>query len=154
MPTACSTCATDRLSTAFPPTEMRKLWRLVVQVVFWSYERGSLPYDLMVIAIVLFVLLTPRNWYHDQPVVSTPGATGQIMLLTQDPGSNTLTYRIDSSLLVPPQRPTQLEQAAHAVLSRDVPALHRRTFQIVQIEPVRASDGSVVGYQVRVKASH
>lgn len=133
---------------------MRKLWRLVVQVVFWSYERGSLPYDLMVIAIVLFVLLTPRKWYHDQPSVTAPPVTGQIMLLTQDPGSSTQLYRVDADLLVPPQRSAQLEQTAHAVLSRDVAALHGHTFQIVRIQPVRAADGSVVGYEVQVKPSH
>ncbi|HEV2386622.1 MAG TPA: hypothetical protein VGS20_05135 [Candidatus Acidoferrales bacterium] len=133
---------------------MRRLWRLLVRVVFWSYDRGSLPYDLMVIAIVLFVLLTPRKWYHDQPSVAAPPVPGQITLLDQDPGSSTQLYRVEAGLLIPPQRAAELEQQAHAVLSRDVPALHGRTFQIVQIRPVRSGNGSVLDYEVRVKPSH
>ena len=43
-------------STAAPYTDMRSLWRGIVRTVFWSYERGSWPYDLMVVLIVIFVL--------------------------------------------------------------------------------------------------
>jgi len=36
-------------------------WR----AVFWRDERGTLPYDLWVIAILAFVWLTPPDWLHD-----------------------------------------------------------------------------------------
>ena len=52
-------------------TNMRTLWRAITRTIFWSYERGSWPYDLAVILIVLFVLLTPTHWFHDQPQAST-----------------------------------------------------------------------------------
>jgi CDP-diacylglycerol--glycerol-3-phosphate 3-phosphatidyltransferase len=42
------------------------LWR----ALFWRDERGTLPYDLWVIAILAFVWLTPPDWLHD------PTATG------------------------------------------------------------------------------
>src|SRR5678816_375959 len=32
---------------------------------FWRDERGTLPYDLWVIAILAFVWLTPPDWLHD-----------------------------------------------------------------------------------------
>ena len=32
---------------------------------FWRDERGTLPYDLWVIAILAFVWLTPPDWIHD-----------------------------------------------------------------------------------------
>jgi CDP-diacylglycerol--glycerol-3-phosphate 3-phosphatidyltransferase len=37
------------------------LWR----ALFWRDERGTLPYDLWVIAILAFVWLTPPDWLHD-----------------------------------------------------------------------------------------
>ena len=32
---------------------------------FWTDERTTLPYDLMVVAILLFVWLTPPIWIGD-----------------------------------------------------------------------------------------
>jgi hypothetical protein len=133
---------------------MRKLWRLVVRVVFWSYERGSLPYDLMVVAILVFVLLTPRHWFNDQPGMHTPAEAGQIRLIDVDTATSTELFRIDASLLAPPQRTPELEKETHELLSRSVSSLHGQMFQIVQIQPVRSADGAVTGYDVRIKPTH
>src|SRR5438093_1647114 len=42
---------------------------------FWTYDRATLPYDLWVIAILLFVWLTPPDWLND-PMASGPGLIG------------------------------------------------------------------------------
>ena len=42
---------------------------------FWTDERATLPYDLWVIAILLFVWLTPPDWLGD-PMASGPGLIG------------------------------------------------------------------------------
>ena len=133
---------------------MRKLWRLVVRVVFWSYERGSLPYDLMVLAILIFVLLTPRHWFNDQPSLHKPAAAGQIRLVDVDTTANTELFRIDASLLAPPRHKSELEKETHELLSRSVSSLRGQMFQIVQIQPVRAQDGTLTGYDVRIKPTH
>src|SRR5436309_10778343 len=39
---------------------------------FWTDDRATLPYDLWVIAILLFVWLTPPDWLND-PMASGPG---------------------------------------------------------------------------------
>ena len=44
------------------------LWR----ALFWTYERATWQYDLMVIAILAFVWLTPPVWLGD-PVAHDPG---------------------------------------------------------------------------------
>ena len=132
---------------------MRKIWRLIVRVVFWSYERGSLPYDLMVIAILLFVLLTPRKWYRDQPNWNARFTPDQIRLLDVNPADQTEVFRVNAALLAWPQHAPELEQASHALLSRNVSTLHGQAFQVVQIQPVRGSDGAVIGYDVRIKPS-
>jgi hypothetical protein len=50
------------------------LWRSFL----WLYERGSWQYDLMVIAILAFVWLTPPGWLHD-PTASGRGLIGWLL---------------------------------------------------------------------------
>ncbi len=132
---------------------MRGLWQGLKRTIFWSYERGSWPYDLMVIVIVLFVLVTPSRWFHDQPQ-STALASSAVQLVSQDPDSDTTTYRLDASVLPPQKRtvkPTpELERETHDILGRAVENLKGQTFQVRRIDPVRAEDGSVTYYDVTI----
>jgi hypothetical protein len=50
------------------------LWR----ALFWTYERATWQYDLMVIAILAFVWLTPPDWIGD-PMAAGPGAAGLVL---------------------------------------------------------------------------
>jgi hypothetical protein len=131
---------------------MRSLWRGMVNTIFWSYERGSWPYDLMVILIVIFVLLTPRQWFRDQPQVPIVASTS-VQLISDDALARTHTYRIDATAFAPEKRtakPPELERETHDLLARTVAELKDRTFQIVSIEPVRTGTGEVVSYDVTV----
>lgn len=132
---------------------MRSLWQGIVGTVFWSYERGSWPYDLMVILIVIFVLLTPRAWFRDQPQ-SASTANSSITLIADDTLSQTQTYRIDSTVFATDKRTTkptpELERETHDLLGRTVGDLRDHTFQIVRIEPIRSDTGPVLFYDVTV----
>src|SRR5215468_10060770 len=46
--------------------------KVVTRALFWTDDRTTLPYDLMVIAILAFVWLTPPEWLHD-PTASGMG---------------------------------------------------------------------------------
>lgn len=35
------------------------------RLLLWEHERGSLAYDLVCVAIVLFLLLAPSVWFAD-----------------------------------------------------------------------------------------
>jgi hypothetical protein len=132
---------------------MRKLWRACVRTIFWSYERGSWPYDVMVVAILLFVLLTPRRWFHDQPQSNASENPG-VQLVGQDPEGKTRTFRLDANLLTREKRAAkstpELERETHDILSENVDDLKGRTFQVLRINPVLADDGSVQSYEVTV----
>ena len=133
---------------------MRALWRGIVGTIFWSYERGSWPYDVMVIAIVAFVLLTPRSWFHDQPQ-SAAEVLSSIHLLSFDADARTRTYRLDAKVFPPEKRATkstpELERETHDILARTIEDLRDRTFQVMRIDPVRDSDGNIVDYDVTVR---
>ena len=133
---------------------MKTLWRALVNTIFWSYERGSWPYDVMVVLIVLFVLVTPRAWFHDQARDSNQSVTG-IVLVSEDAGSHTATYRLDAKLFHPRDTPgkpgPEFERQTHEILSKSVDDLKGHTFQVRKISPVRAGDGSLQYYEVEVK---
>jgi hypothetical protein len=137
-----------------PTNPMRSVWRGIVRTIFWSYERGSWPYDLLVIAILIFVLVTPRSWFKDRPQSSAGSGSG-VQLVTEDSGSRTRTYRIDAAVLSPEKRtakPTpELERETHDILGRTVDDLKDRTFQVMQIDPALSSDGEVLHYDVTVR---
>jgi hypothetical protein len=132
---------------------MRTLWRVLVRTLFWSYERGSWPYDVMVVGILIFVLLTPRRWFHDQP--QSGAMSADIQLVAEDAASQTKTYRMDAHLLPPAKRAQkstpELEQETHEILGRSVEDLKGHTFQVKSIDPVRGDDGTILYYDVSVK---
>jgi hypothetical protein len=139
----------DRVRTS----QMGRLWQGIASTVFWSYDRGSWPYDLLIVAILVFVLATPRSWFSDEPRESLI-ASSSVHLVSADEGSRTLTYRLDAEALSRDKRtarPTpELVREAHDILGRTVVDLRDRTFQVVRIDAARAVDGSVLYYDVIV----
>lgn len=55
-------------------------FRMIWHALFWTFERATWQYDLMVIAILAFVWLTPPGWLGD-PMASGPGLIGLLQRL-------------------------------------------------------------------------
>jgi hypothetical protein len=127
---------------------MASLGQILSRTFFWSYERGTWQYDLAVILIVVFVLLTPRNWFHDKPEGGTPVSPGQVQLISQD--GNHLTYRVDARVLAPPTKLALLNDL-HNTLQEALPELHNGSFSIAKIEPLRDEQGTLIAYQVEIR---
>lgn len=130
---------------------MGRLWQGVVRTVLWSYERGTWPYDVMVITIVAFVLLTPRSWFHDQPQSVDLGSSG-VRMVSEDLAGHRRVYRLDARVLAYEKRQNksspELERETHDILSRKIPELRDRIFQVVQIDPVSDATGEVLYYDI------
>lgn len=116
---------------------------------FWSYERGTWQYDVAVILILVFVLLTPRFWFHDQPQVGMPANSDQVKLVSKV--GATEIYQVDSRTMAPPERTPALQNDLHNVLQRALPELQDGHFSIGRIEPQRDEKGNVVAYQVEIR---
>lgn len=43
----------------------------VSRLLLWDYERGSLPYDVLCVLLILFVLLVSPSWLGD-PLAARP----------------------------------------------------------------------------------
>jgi hypothetical protein len=133
---------------------MHRLWRGIVRTLLWTYERGSWPYDIMVLAIVLFVLVTPRRWFHDAPLAA--GAYAHCVQPEADnAGRQTTAYRLDAACLRASDRAggssPELEKDVHDLLGRSVPGLAGRTFQVQSIYPYVNGSGGVKSYEVTVR---
>jgi len=130
---------------------MRTIWRAIVRVLFWSYERGTWQYDIAVAGIVLFVLFSPRIiHFNDQPAVGPPPSQAMIQLRQMQPGQ-VATYRVDARLLATPIRTPELERELHTAVQKNVPDLRQGRFEILRIEPIRGDNGTVAYYDVSIK---
>ncbi len=133
---------------------MRTFWRGIVRTLFWSYDRGSWPYDLMVLVILLFVLATPRSWFRDWPAVADASAHC-IQLISNDPLNGSQIYRLDASCLPVSHRKArstpEMEKWIHDLLSRSAPALAGRTFQVQSIQAQLDSSGAIRSYDIYIR---
>jgi len=76
-------------------SSMGAIWRTIRGYILWSYERGSLHYDIMVTLILLFVFVSPLYInFNDKPVERNPHPTGVVVIPDQRGG---LIYQIPAS---------------------------------------------------------
>ena len=127
---------------------MASLGQILSRTFFWAYERGTWQYDAAVVLILVFVLLTPRGWFHDQPASGAPAGPGQVLLVAQE--GNRRTYRVDVRVLAPPTK-LALQNDLHSALTEALPDLRKGNFSISKIEPVRDEHGAVIAYQVEIR---
>ena len=74
---------------------MKSLWHIIRGYIFWSHERGTLQYDIMVTLILLFVFLTPLFVnFKDKPVERSPHQTGVVVV--PDAGGG-LVYEVQAA---------------------------------------------------------
>ena len=94
------------------------------RLVFWDFARASWQYDVAVGLILIFIFLTPREWFHDQPKASS------VVLLDSLHGSNRVFIATDLLSDVPEnQRPNR---AAGLIRQRTGKSWH-----VVRVEPIR-----------------
>ena len=129
---------------------MASLQKILGRIFFWSYERGAWPYDIAVVVILIFVLLTPRGWFRDQPQVGMPAAPEQVQLVLVSEDGHRQQYRVDARVLAPPEQTPALQNDLHNALQRALPDLHNGRFSITRIEAVRDEKGTVVAYEVDI----
>src|SRR3990172_6763394 len=91
------------------------LGRTIRGYILWTYERGSLHYDILVTLILLFIFLAPLRFdFKDKPLERAAHQTG--VLVTQD-GQNTV-YQVDATARDPQGQLIVSEQNPEAGLHR------------------------------------
>src|SRR6185312_16475892 len=80
------------------------------RLIFWEFPRGSWQYDLVVGAILVFIFLTPRDWFGDQP------RAANIVLISSNRGSEQLY--LEAGLLSGVPEGKRNERAAELIHQR------------------------------------
>jgi hypothetical protein len=126
--------------TDAPSVPMAKIWRTIRDFVLWSYERGTLQYDVMVTLILLFVFLSPF-WinFHDKPVERNPHPSG--VVVTPEAGGGFI-YQIEGAAISGTDEATVRQQLLRIVepISGEV--------SITKYEVQRDRQGRVLTYKV------
>ncbi len=77
------------------PRRRSGILRTILSFIFWSYERGTMQYDVMVTLILLFVFLSPRFVnFNDRPVERNPHSSG---VLVYPDGNGEFIYQVDGN---------------------------------------------------------
>jgi hypothetical protein len=126
-----------------PTLPMNSVWRTIRGYILWSYERGSLHYDVMVTLILLFVFLSPY-WinFKDKPIERVPHQTGVVI---QPDGKGGFIYQIEASALTA-KNDADLKEQMLAIIEPITGAA-----AISNYEAVRDRSGHVQSYRVWVE---
>ena len=117
----------------------------VLRTVFWAYERGSWQYDLLVIAVLAFIFLSPRGWFNDRPTLELTDLRHQQGFVEMGHGKQGWRYLVDARL-VESYTGSNPEDAIQVILSRQ---LHQ-PFSVMSIVPIADKNKVVLGYTVLV----
>ena len=126
-----------------PSLPMNSIWRTIRGYILWTYERGSLHYDVMVTLILVFIFLSPY-WinFKDKPIERVPHQTGVVI---QPDGSGGFIYQIEASALGATTESALREQML-AIIEPITGAA-----AISKYEAIRDSSGRVQSYKVWVQ---
>lgn len=122
---------------------MSRIWRTLKGYFFWTYDRGSFHYDVMVTLILLFIFLAPRFIdFKDQPGGNLARRAG--IVVTPD-GNQGFVYQVEAS-----QVDAQDEDMVRVNFLRVLRPV-TGPVSIKRLEPVRDRKGHIVAYRAWVR---
>jgi len=126
--------------------------KILLSYLFWTYERGSFHYDIMVTLILLFLFVSPRFIdYRDKPVETVALQSSEVLVKTtgvnrenNDEGA-AFVYQIRAEDLT--GATTESDRRA-AILQLIEPISGEVTLE--RYEPVRDAQGKIIAYNAWV----
>ncbi len=135
-----------RTGTSLAESVWHRVRLTISRSIFWSYERGCWQYDLIVIAILAFIFLTPRSWFEDRPTLQMTDLRHNQGIVEMGRSVEGWRFLLDSRL-VDSLSPGNPDAAIQQILQR---RLHR-PFTIKSIVAVRDRSQVILGYTVVVE---
>jgi hypothetical protein len=121
----------------------RKIGAAIYRGLFWTYERGTWQYDIMVALILAFIFLSPRSWFSDQPKSAVAG----VMLLSAS--DHERVYKLQATLIS--DGSDGAEEAIRSGAERILQSYVGKAVEITQITPETDARGHVISYAVSVR---
>jgi hypothetical protein len=135
--------ATSSTVLETPVSPMGAIWRTIRGYILWSYERGSLHYDIMVTLILLFVFVSPHFInFKDKPVERNPHLTGVLIIPGEKGG---FIYQIQASAVN-----TETGQDVRRQLERIIEPISGAV-SITRYETLKDGSGRPLSYKVWVE---
>ena len=126
-----------------PTLPVNPVWRTVKDFIFWSYERGTVQYDIMVTLILIFVFFSPLVIsFNDHPVERNPHATGVVVY---PDGKGEFIYQVEAKAVAGND-----DSAIRAALLRVIEPISG-SVQISRYETITDGKGRIVAYKVWVQ---
>jgi hypothetical protein len=101
--------------------------------ILWDYPRASWQYDVMVVLIVMFIFLTPREYFRDQPRASS------IVLLPSE-GADEVFY-LEPKLLSDLDEAGRLARAGELLKNKD-----GKKLDVQRLTPIYDSEREIKGF--------
>ena len=126
--------------------------KLLRSYLFWTYERGSMHYDVMVSLILVFLFLSPRFIdYGDKPVQTVPLRASEV--LVKEAGRNGLKnqfiYEIRATEANGYPNPSQSDADRRSAILRVVEPISGE-ISLDHYEPVLDGKGKTVAYDAYI----
>lgn len=126
-----------------PSLPVNPVWRTIKGFIFWSYERGTVQYDIMVTLILIFVFFSPLVIsFNDHPVERNPHSTGVVVY---PDGKGAFIYQVEAKAVAGND-----DAAIRAALLRVIEPISG-SVQISAYEKITDSKGHIIAYKVSVQ---
>lgn len=121
---------------------MSRIWRTLKGYIFWTYDRGSFHYDVMVTLILAFIFVAPRFIdFKDQPAGNLPHRVQMVSV----EGRQEIVYEVEAS-----QVDAQDDDMVRVNFQRALRPVAGVVI-IDNLEAVRDDSGHIVAYRAWVR---
>lgn len=111
----------------------------IKRVIFWDFPRASWQYDVIVIAILAFIFLTPREIFRDQPK-----AQSIVLLPNETPGVE--VFYLEPKLLIDSTESERFQKATRMLERKD-----GKKLQLYRLTPIFDSEKEIKGFMAYTK---
>jgi hypothetical protein len=122
--------------------------KLLKSYFFWTYERGSIHYDVMVSLILVFMFLSPRLLdFKDKPVETVALHASEV--LVKEAGTSGESSRFMYQVRADDMQGAATDEERRAAILRVVEPISGEV-TLERYEPVRDAQGRIIAYNAWV----
>src|SRR5829696_7427229 len=111
------------------------LWGVFKKVILWSYGRTTWQYDVLCVAILAFVFLTPKGWFERGELACAPAHQNGLK------AAQKLLIRTSGTASAAQPDAHELERCARKITGD--PAL-----RVMRWQKLESTDGRMLGFEV------
>jgi len=112
--------------------------------LLWSFERGSIQYDVICGLILAFIFLTPGHAFNDRPAYMQVSASDLLVRKTEVNGTEVFTVKLGSAVLW-----DTAEHRAAAIESLE--KYLKVPVTMIKMQPIYTTTGMTIAYAIWIE---